>query len=113
MTEHFAGAFPVWLCPVQAIVLPINEEVNDYAKGVYDKLLEAGIRVNLDDRYEKLGFKIREAQVKRIPYMIVIGNKEMEEKSVSIRYKKDGDIGKFSVEELIDKILDEIETKKC
>lgn len=113
LTEHFAGAFPVWLCPVQAIVLPINEEVNDYAKGVYDKLLEAGIRVNLDDRYEKLGFKIREAQVKRIPYMIVIGNKEMEEKSVSIRYKKDGDIGKFSVEELIDKILDEIETKKC
>lgn len=112
LTEHFAGAFPVWLCPVQATVLPINEEVNDYAKGVYEKLEKAGIRVSFDDRYEKLGFKIREAQVKKIPYMIVIGNKEMEEKSVSVRYRKDGDIGKFSVGDLIEKILDEIEIKK-
>ncbi len=111
LTEHFAGTFPVWLSPVQAVVLPISEGHYDYAEEVYEKIQKAGIRVEKDVRNEKIGYRIREAQIKKVPYMIVLGEKEKAEKTVSIRDRKQGDVGSFSVEEFIEKIKKEIDEK--
>ena len=93
LIELYAGAFPAWLAPVQAIVLPITERQNEYARGVYLKLLDAGFRVELDDRNEKLQAKIRDAQLQKIPYMLVIGGKEAEAGTVSVRHRSKGDLG--------------------
>lgn len=108
ITEHFAGAFPVWLAPVQVKVMPISDNQLDYAKSVVEKLQEAGIRVELDDRQEKIGYKIREAQLQKIPYMLILGEKEVESKNVGVRSRKDGDIGAMEIGEFIEKIKDEI-----
>lgn len=105
LIEHYAGAFPVWLAPVQAKVLPISEKHMDYAKKVYDELEEAGIRVELDERNEKIGFKIREAQMQKIPYMLVVGDKEAESGSVSVRVREKGDIGARSISQVIEDII--------
>jgi len=91
LTEHFAGWFPVWLAPVQAIVMPISDKHHEAAKEVYKQLDEAGIRVKIDLRAEKIGYKIREAQGQRIPYMLVLGDREVEEGTVSVRAREAGE----------------------
>ena len=108
LTEHFAGAFPVWLAPVQTKILTISEAHIDYAKELQEKLIEQGIRVELDERNEKIGYKIREAQLQKVPYMLIIGDKEVEAKAVGVRSRKDGDIGQMSQEQFIEKIQKEI-----
>ncbi|MBE3592873.1 MAG: threonine--tRNA ligase [Thermoanaerobacter sp.] len=111
LTEHFAGAFPTWLAPVQVRVLPISDKHYAYAQNVYGRLLENDIRAELDDRNEKIGYKIREAQLQKIPYMLIVGDKEVEQGTVSLRSRKEGDLGTISLNEFIEKILKEIATK--
>ena len=109
LTEHYAGAFPTWLSPVQVRVLPIATAHNEYAKEIKEKFEEAGIRVELDQREEKIGYKIREAQLQKIPYMIILGDKEIQVKAIGVRSRKNGDIGQMTVENFIDKIKHEVE----
>ena len=111
LIEHFAGAFPTWLAPVQVKILPISDKYADYSKEVLDKLTEAGIRAEMDTRSEKIGYKIREAQTQKIPDMLVVGQKEEEEKTVSVRSRFAGDEGASSVESFIKSIQKEIEEK--
>ena len=101
ITEHFAGAFPTWLAPVQVKVLPISDKYMDYAQNVLNKLTEAGIRAEVDTRAEKIGYKIREAQTAKIPYMLVVGQKEEEDGAVSVRSRFKGDEGQASLESLM------------
>ena len=108
ITEHFAGAFPIWLAPVQVKVLPIADAHHEYANALVEKLKAAGLRVELDDRNEKIGYKIREAQVQKIPYMLVIGDKEIAAESVGVRSRKEGDMGAMQVNEFIEKAMKEI-----
>ena len=93
LVEHYAGAFPVWLAPVQAIVLPITDKQTDYARQVSARLSAAGIRAALDDRGEKVNLKIREAQLQKIPYMLVVGAREAQDGTVAVRHRKHGDQG--------------------
>jgi len=109
ITEHFAGAFPTWLAPVQVKILPIADAHHEYAKEVKEELEKYGIRVEVDERNEKIGYKIREAQLQKVPYMLVVGEKEVEAKVLGVRSRKDGDIGQMSQKEFISKIQDEIE----
>ena len=111
LIEHFAGAFPTWLAPVQVKVLPISEKYMDYAENVKKKLDEAGIRVELDTRSEKIGYKIREAQQEKIPYMLVVGQKEEEDGTVAVRSRAAGDEGTKSLDAFIADIQKEIEAK--
>ncbi len=108
LIEHTAGNFPLWLAPLQAVVLPIAEDVHDYAKTVHQALHAAGIRCELDTRSEKIGKKIRDAEIGKVPCMIVIGQKEQESGEVSLRRHRIGDEGRFSVSGLIEKLLKEI-----
>ncbi|HEV7921429.1 MAG TPA: threonine--tRNA ligase [Thermoanaerobaculia bacterium] len=103
ITEHFAGAFPLWLAPVQLSVLPLSEKFLDYADGVAAKLRAAGLRVTVDGSNEKLGAKIREAQLKKVPYMLIVGEKEAAAGTVSLRKRTGGDQGAVAVEELIER----------
>ena len=112
LIEHFAGAFPTWLAPVQVKVLPISDKYMDYAQNVLNKLTEAGIRAEVDTRAEKIGYKIREAQTAKIPYLLVVGQKEEEENTVSVRSRAAGDEGARSLDTFIADILKEIETKE-
>ena len=112
LIEHFAGAFPTWLAPVQVKVLPISDKYADYAAKVYESLSEAGIRAEVDTRSEKIGYKIREAQTNKIPYMLVVGQKEEEEGTVSVRSRFAGDEGASSLESFIEKIQKEIASKE-
>ena len=111
LIEHFAGAFPTWLAPVQVKVLPISDKFADYAKKVLEQLNEAGIRAEMDTRSEKIGYKIREAQTQKIPYMLVVGQKEEEEGVVSVRSRFAGDEGARSLDAFIASIKEEIEIK--
>lgn len=111
LIEHYAGKFPVWLAPVQATILPISDKFNDYAYELRDKMKEEGIRVEIDDRAEKIGYKIREAQMQKIPYMLVVGEKEVSENKVAVRDREDGDMGQVDVEDFISQIKEEIDTK--
>ncbi len=111
LTEHFAGAFPLWLAPVQARVIPITDRHAEYARNVADRLREAGIRVEFDGRNEKVGYKIREAQVQKIPYMLIAGDKEVESGMIAVRHRAEGDLGAKAVEEVIAELRDKIETK--
>ena len=112
ITEHFAGAFPTWLSPVQVKILPISAEKHmDYAKELLEKLDSLGFRAELDERNEKIGYKIREAQMQKIPYMLVIGDKEIESNSVGVRGRKDGDLGAMPVDEFIAKLDEEVKTR--
>ena len=112
LIEHFAGKFPVWLAPVQVKVIPVSEKSMDYATGVYEKLKAAGIRTELDHKDEKVGYKIRQAQLEKVPYMLVIGDREAEADAVSVRSRSEGDIGVMKVEEFLAKALAEIAGKK-
>lgn len=111
LIEHYAGAFPTWLAPLQAILLPIAEPHYGYAKQVEEQMKAMGIRVQLDDRNEKIGYKIREAQLQKIPYMLVIGDKEVESKALSVRRRGKGDLGAKSVDEVTRQIVEEITNK--
>ena len=111
LLEKYAGALPTWLMPEQVRVLPISDRLIDDAKKVEEQLSRAGIRVSCDTRSEKVGYKIREAQLEKIPYMLVIGDKEVEEGTVSVRSRKEGDLGSMPVESFLSKILQEIATK--
>ena len=111
LTEHFAGAFPAWLAPVQVKILAIVDKHHDYVKEVRNILEEKGIRVEIDLRNEKIGYKIREAQLEKIPYMLVVGDKEMENKTCAVRSRKDGDIGSVPIDEFVNKLLQEIENR--
>jgi threonyl-tRNA synthetase len=111
LIEHYAGAFPLWLAPVQAIVLPIADRHIAYAASVRDKLAAGGLRAELDERQEKINFKIREAQLQKIPYMLVVGDREAAEGTVSVRERAGGDQGPSAVAEFVAKALDEIASK--
>ena len=112
LIEHFAGAFPVWLSPVQAAVLPITEKQNKWAENVRDKLKEAGIRTEVDLDNETLGKKIRQAELQKVPYVLVVGEKEVKAKAVAVRQRGKGDVGQIKIEEFIEKITKEIESKR-
>ena len=109
LIEHYAGAFPTWLAPVQVKIMSIAEPHVEYAKKLEEEFRKNGIRVEIDDRPEKIGYKIREAQLQRVPYMVVVGDKEMEAGTVGVRSRKDGDIGQMKNEDFINKLKIEIE----
>ncbi len=112
LLEETKGNLPVWVAPVQVKILPITDKQHDYAYKVKEKLQVKGIRVEVDDRNEKTGYKIREAQLQKIPYMLIVGEKEIEGNTVSIRSREDGDVGVKAVDEFVKEILDRIESKK-
>ena len=109
LIEHYAGKFPVWLAPVQVKILPISEKFSEYSKGILGKFKEYGIRCEMDERDEKIGYKIREAQLEKVPYMLVLGQKEEESNTLSLRSRDKGDIGTMNFEEVIQLIKKEIE----
>ena len=108
LVEHYAGAFPLWLSPVQVRVLPITEKQNGYAEEVKSLLRQEGIRADLDSRSEKIGYKIREAQMEKVPYMFVVGGREAESRAVSVRMRKDGDIGTMPMADAVDRVKREV-----
>jgi threonyl-tRNA synthetase len=108
LIEHYAGAFPLWLAPTQVEICPVSEKVADYAKHVHETLKNHGIRVHLDDRNEKLPAKIRDAQMQKIPYMLVVGPKEAEAGSVSVRHRSKGDQGARPIADVVASLQQEI-----
>jgi threonyl-tRNA synthetase len=111
LIEHFAGAFPLWLSPVQVAILPISEKFTGYAKEVEAGLVEAGLRVELNLSPEKIGAKIREASMNKIPYMLVLGEKEQQARVVAIRHRTGGDKGQVALSEFISRVKKEVETR--
>ena len=111
LLEHYAGAFPVWLAPVQVSVMPITDRQGDYGRSVHDRLIAAGIRSTLDDRKEKVNLKIREAQLQKVPYMLVVGDREAQDGTVSVRNRKHGDQGVKQFDEFLSDINKLIESK--
>ncbi len=111
LLEKYAGALPTWMAPIQVKILPISEHYMDYAEQVKKTLVDRGIRVELDNRNEKIGYKIREAQLEKVPYMLIVGEKERDEQAVSVRSRKDGDRGAMKLEEFLAMIGEEIATK--
>ncbi len=111
ITEHFAGAFPTWLAPVQVKLMAMTDRTHDAVNDLADKLNAAGIRVETDLRNEKIGFKIREAQMQKIPYMLIIGDKEVENGVVAVRSRKAGDLGTMTLDAFIERINEEVRTK--
>jgi len=105
LIEHYAGAFPLWLAPTQAVVLPIADRHRDYAVEVETRLREAGLRAEVDARNEKIGAKIRDAQLRKIPYMLVAGDREAQARSVAVRSRKEGDLGPMPVDAIRDQML--------
>jgi len=111
LIEKYAGAFPTWLSPVQVKILPIIDKQNEYAEDIANRLRNLGVRVEVDNRNEKIGYKIREAQLEKIPYMLVIGDKEMQNQQVAVRSRKEGDLGPMNFDDFAKKITEEIATK--
>jgi threonyl-tRNA synthetase len=111
LIELYGGAFPAWLAPVQVTILPITERANEYAQGVLQKLLAAGARAQLDERNEKLQAKIRDAQLEKIPYMLVIGGKEAEAGTVSVRHRSKGDLGPRPLERFVADLRHEVDSR--
>jgi len=105
LIENYGGALPVWLAPVQCRVLPISENFSEYAKNIYNTLIDAGIRAEIDERNEKVGYKIREAETKKVPFMLIAGEKEQSAGTVSIRQHTRGDVGVKPLQEFIDGVL--------
>ena len=110
MTEHYAGNFPVWLAPEQVAILPISDKFNDYAKNILDLLKKSYIRASFDDRNEKIGKKIRDAEMMKVPYMVIIGEKEVAANAVSVRKHGEGDLGSVSAVDFVKKIKDEVDS---
>ena len=113
LIEEKKGAFPLWLSPTQVKILPIADRHVDYAEEVKDKLQKAGVRVSVDSRQEKIGYKIREAQISKTPYMLIIGDKEIEAKAVGVRSREDGDMGDMPLDDFVKKVIDEVNSKKA
>jgi threonyl-tRNA synthetase len=111
LIEHYAGAFPLWLAPVQATVLPIADRHSAYARNVLQKLVAAGFRAEVDERQEKIGYKIREAQLQKIPYMLVVGDREAAEGTVAVRSRSGGDLGSQPLDAFISSAREEVEKK--
>jgi threonyl-tRNA synthetase len=112
LTEHYAGAFPTWLAPVQARVIPISEKFGEYARTVHERLRAARIRAELDDRNEKLGYRIRDAQLRKVPYMLVCGAREAENGTVSLRHRSGDDVGAVAVERVVTDLVREITARE-
>lgn len=112
LIEKYAGAFPTWLAPVQVKILPIADAHADYAYEIKNELMAKGVRVEVDSRNEKIGYKIRQAQMEKVPYMLVVGEKEVEETKVAVRSRKEGDKGSVPKDEFIASLLLEIEEKR-
>ena len=112
LLEKYAGALPLWLSPTQVTVLPVSNLFDEYGEKVYRALSDAGLRVDLDNRNEKLGYRMREAQLEKVPYMVTVGFNEQEQGTVSIRSRRDGDLGVMSLDDFIARLKSEIETKK-
>ncbi len=111
LIEHFGGEFPMWLAPVQVVVIPVSQNYLEYSEAITNELKANKIRVELDDRNEKVGYKIRDWELKKIPYMLILGEKEQESRNISVRQHKKGDLGSFALSDFIDKITNEIKTK--
>lgn len=111
LVEHYAGAFPTWLAPVQAKILPILDKHHEFAEQVAQKLREHDVEVEIDNRNEKIGFKIREARLEKVPYMLVIGDKEFESNAVAVRSRKEGELGSMDVDAFVEKIVKEIRSR--
>ena len=107
LIEKYAGAFPTWLAPTQVQIIPVSEKHFDYAEKITKSLRDSGIRAEADYRNEKLGYKIREAQLEKVPYMVILGDKEIDQNNISVRSRHEGDLGSSSVEDFIAKIKDE------
>src|SRR5687768_4975953 len=112
LTEHYAGAFPTWLAPVQARVIPISEKFGEYARKVHERLRGARIRAELDDRNEKLGYRIRDAQLRKVPYMLVCGGREAESETVSLRHRSGDDLGAVAVDRVVTDLTREINARE-
>ncbi|SFH58794.1 threonyl-tRNA synthetase [Tindallia magadiensis] len=112
LIEHFAGKFPLWLSPVQARIMPISDNQMEYAKKLRDQLLNEGIRVELDDRNEKIGYKVREAQLQKVPYMLIIGDRELESETLNLRIRDGGEIGAIKPENFLKQVKEKIKTKE-
>ena len=112
LIEKYAGAFPLWICPEQVRVMSLTDRTADYAEEIAESLKAAGIRATTDVRSEKIGYKIREAQMEKIPYMVIVGDKEKEENTLSVRHRKDGDLGSFTLADFTAKVVEEDKTKK-
>ena len=111
LIEHYAGEFPLWLAPTQVVIIPVSQNFMEYSVQVFDKLKKNNIRVELDERNEKVGYKIRDWEMKKIPYMLIIGEKEVSSGKISVRQHKKGDLGSFELEKFINNIKEEIKTK--
>jgi threonyl-tRNA synthetase len=111
LIEHFAGKFPVWISPLQVKILPITDKQEGYAKELCAKMKEAGVRVSVDDRNEKIGYKIREAQMEKVPYMLIVGEKEATENLVAVRRRDKGDMGAIPADEFIQTVVADIQNK--
>ena len=111
LVEHYAGAFPLWLAPVQVILLPITDQNQEYVDEVFKKLTNSGFRVEKDLRNEKIGFKIREAQLQKIPYMVVLGKKEQENNSLAVRKRRSKETAELDINSFIDKLSLEVSKK--
>ncbi|MFQ6032764.1 MAG: His/Gly/Thr/Pro-type tRNA ligase C-terminal domain-containing protein, partial [Candidatus Zixiibacteriota bacterium] len=111
LIEHYAGAFPLWLSPVQIRIMPITDGQKLYSAEIKNRLQKEGFRTELDDRSEKINYKIREAEKEKIPYMFIVGKKEVQNKSVSVRKHKQGDLGQFDLDEIIAKLKEEVKNK--
>lgn len=111
LIEHFAGKFPTWLAPVQVKILPITDRQAEYAEKIVEQLEDQGIKVEIDSRSEKIGYKIREAQLQKVPYMLIVGDKEEESQTVSVRSRDNGELGSQKVEDFVEKIISEIENR--
>jgi threonyl-tRNA synthetase len=112
LIEEFAGTFPVWLAPVQVMVLDIADRHADYASQIMSELEQQGIRVKIDLRNEKIGFKIREHSMQRIPYLVIVGDKELEDQNITVRTQKGEDLGSLSISEFTERLKQEIADRK-
>ena len=112
LIEHYAGEFPLWLAPVQATVLPLADRHADYAREVQAALHEAGLRADLDDRTESVGRKIREAEIRKVPYMLVVGDREAEQRAVALRRHREGDLGTVPLDEAVERLATEAATRE-
>jgi threonyl-tRNA synthetase len=112
LTEHYAGAFPTWLAPVQCMILPVSDEHDAFARSVLARLTEAGVRAEIDARDEKIGYRIRDAEMQKIPHMLVVGDKEVQEDAVAVRTHGAGDQGTKPVADFVQEVVDEIAARR-
>jgi threonyl-tRNA synthetase len=112
LIEHYAGEFPLWLAPVQAIVLPLADRHVDYAREVHAALTGAGLRADIDERTESVGRKIREAELRKVPYMLVVGDREAEQRAAALRRHREGDLGTVPLDEVVGRLVAEAASRK-